>query len=56
MEFETFRRELTKKYDEINETSVIKIDIPSDQDILKIFLSKMVFLEYEMKVERMKRQ
>lgn len=56
MKFETFKSNLTKAYDELNETSLIKIEVPNDEEMLKIFLAKIVFTEHEIKMSKTERK
>lgn len=50
--FKTYKKELTKKYNEVNKNSLIEIEIPSELDMFKTFLSEMVFTEHRERMER----
>lgn len=48
MSFEEFKKRIKEEYDYINSTSAVKFEMPNDIELLKMYISGKVFIEYEL--------
>ena len=48
MSFEEYRDRMYEEYEYINSINVIRFEVPSDVELMKMYFSGKVFIEYEL--------